>query len=312
MAGYDNVIDAPAGWTGSGGGYTGAGSSFASGLPSSAPQVQAPTLTAPWGASGPQTYQPGQVGMSDIPDFTPASLQGQMANPTLDAYYANLLANPSTLDAHAVDTMKASMKDTLAEQQQTQEQDLQGMGANYGIGDSPWLASERLGSRRSRDQAIAQGAQNIDVEAAKTRQADRLNVGSAASGYQNQKAQQVMQTVSAGLQRAAAIGDRTALQESVKQAAASSGQSSQRIMADWLMQQAGLSLDYTKLNQQSAQFLEDLMMRKASLDQADAQFGASYGLDLNRFNASEQHYAAEHPHYAAEHPLGSSSFSSGA
>lgn len=246
----------------------------------------APTpRTAPWGER-PTTYQPGEIGFDDIPEFTPESLQAQLANPKLDAYMSNLLDNPSTLDDHYTDTLKAKMKDTLAEQQQFEDQNLLGMGASYGISDSPWLASERAASTRSKNQAIASGAADIDIEAAKARQTDRLNVASQATAYQGQKGQQLLDTVNAGLNRAVATGNRMALRESVAQAAAASGQAAERLMADWIMQNAGIDLDYAQLSQQNRQFMEDLMYKMAALAQADAQFGAA-------FNQNENHWMYE-------------------
>lgn len=201
-----------------------------------------PTIGDPFGPGGIPTYKPG-------------------SSPELDALMSKILTNPSSLDEHAVDSMKAKMKDTLAEQGQFQDQNLKGMGATMGIADSPWLASERSAAQRSTGQAIASGNQNLDIEAAKTRASDQRSA--ASLGMQQQQ-----------------------LREQVAQAAAQSGQSAKSIMADWIMKNAGLKLNVDQLNNQSQQFLEDLMVRVQQINQQDRQFGADLGYRYGAFNAN--------------------------
>lgn len=235
---------------------------------------------APWGAEGPAVYNPGTISFDDIPNFTRDQLLGEMRSGAAGAPLENLIgdieAHPTSLDDHAVDTMKAQLKDTLAEQGQFEDEDLRGLGASMGIGDSPWLASQRAMQRRSTDQAIASGRANIDIEAAKTRQQEKLASAGVGQSFANARSQQVMDTVNAGLQRATVTGNRLALRESVAQAAAASRQSAQKIMADWIQQNLGLKLDYAKLQTQNSQFLEDLMFKGQQLAEQRAEFGANF------------------------------------
>jgi hypothetical protein len=233
---------------------------------------QAPNLQAPWGADGPAVYNPGNITFDDIPNFTREQLMQEMeGSPTSQNYEGllnNILTNPTALDDHTVDTMKAQMKDTLAQQGQFQDQNLRGQGAVLGssVADSPWLASERAAADRSTGQAIASGNQNIDIQAAQTRMNDKRAAAGLGAQYQSQKAAEVNQSVSAALQRATVTGDRMQLRESVAQAAAASRQSAQSIMANWLVQNANLGLSYDQLNSQNSQYLESLMMQAAQFN----------------------------------------------
>lgn len=256
------------------------------------PQYAAPNIAAPWGADGPAVYNPGEIGFDDIPNFTWESLLQQMrggrSSASLDTLMSNLLEHPESLDAHTVDSMKANMKDTLAEQGQFEDQNLKGMGATMGIADSPWLASERAASTRGKNQAIASGNQNIDIQAATTNMADKRAAAGLGSQYQSMRDSQVMNTVNAGLQRASITGNRLALRESVAQAAAASRQSAQSIMAGWLMQNANLRLSYDQLNSANSQFLEDLMMRVQAMNLQDQQFGSDLGFRYGQLNSNNR------------------------
>lgn len=238
---------------------------------------------APWAAAGGiPTYQPGAITFNDIPDFTPESLRAQMnaggASSSLDRLVTGITDNPTSLDEHTVDTMKAQMKDTLAEQGQLGDEYTKGQAGVLGIGDSPWLASERAAARRSTGQAIAAGGQNIDIEAGKTRQAQKIASAGVGQSYQNARSQQVMDSVNAGLQRATVTGNRMALRESVAQAAAKSKQDAYQIQAQWLEAQTGHKISAAALRQQGQEFTENLMMQLAGMNVQNEQFGASYGL----------------------------------
>lgn len=181
----------------------------------------------------------------------------------LERLMQQLMANPSSLDEHAVGSMKARMKDTLAEQAQFEEQDRGGWANSMGIDDSPWYASERAAGDRSRNQAIAQGAQDIDIEAAQTRASDMRAAAGIGQSYQHLRGQQLMGALAADMDR------------------------------------LGLQFNYDQLSQQNDQFLRDLGMRLQQLAQMDRQFGANYGLDLERLrqqadrDAWERSYAEE-------------------
>jgi hypothetical protein len=181
---------------------------------------------------------------SDFPKFSweqlLAELEKDPSATGLDALVRDIQAHPTSLDEHAVGTMKAQLKDTLAEQQQFEDQNLKGLGASYGISESPWLASERLSSDRSKNQAIASGNANIDIQAAQTRAADKRAAAGVGVSYQNLRGARLASAVAQDLQR------------------------------------AGIKLDYARLAQQDDQFLRDLAYRLKALEQADAQFAATH------------------------------------
>lgn len=266
---------------------------------------QMPSDLAGWRPTTAPLYTPGEIGFGDIPGFDYSSLMGELQNGQLGASNRALIQgiqdNPSMLSPQVVDTMKAQLKDTLAGQQQQEEEDLKGFGAQSGISDSRWLAGERGRSRRGRDIAIAQGNQNIDIEAAKTRQADRLAAGQLGLQAGSQKTAQVQAAASASLQKAGETGDRMQLRESVKQAAGQMKLSQDQVMHNFiaekeknLLQKYGIDLgariDLAKLSEQSREFQEDLLFKMSSLDkqlaQSSSQFGA--GLDFQYAGLNEK------------------------
>lgn len=230
----------------------------------------------------PGVYTPGAITFDDIPNFTPDQLTAAQrsggAASSLDSLMQNITDNPTSMDQHTVDTMKAQSKDALAEQGQLNDQYTQGQAGALGIGDSPWLASERAAARRSTGQAIASQNANIDVQAGQTRQAQKIASAQAGQGYQQLRSQQVMNGVNAGLQRAQLTGDRMALRESVAQAAAKSGQDQYSLIANWLEQRTGQKISAAALKQQGQMFSENLMMQLAGMNVGAQEFGAQFGL----------------------------------
>lgn len=247
------------------------------------------------------TYTPGEVTFDDIPNLSYGDIYGSLTGPGTDTEQANdallrnLLEHPESVDAHTLDTMKAKSKDEIAQQQQQEEQDLRSFGVSSGIDDSRWLQSERLASRRSRDNALVASNRDLELNAAATNTADKRAASQLGISYQGQKAsqRQAAATLAADttLRQSALRGDRMALREQIHQKAAELGQSADQVMSQWLLGLAedatrrlginvGAQVDMSRLGEQSQEFKEDLAFRLIALAQQDRQFGASYGLDF--------------------------------
>jgi hypothetical protein len=247
------------------------------------------------------TYTPGNITSDDIPNRSYDDIYGSLTGPgneteqASDALLRNLLEHPESVDAHTLDTMKAKSKDEIAQQQQQEEQDLRSFGVSNGIDDSRWVQSERLASRRSRDNALVASNRDLELGAATTNTADRRAASQMGLSYQSQKASQRQAAAALAsdttLRQSALRGDRMALREQVNQKAAELGQSADQVMSQWLIGLAddatrrlginvGAQIDMSRLNEQSAEFKEDLAFRLVALGQQDRQFGATYGLSF--------------------------------
>lgn len=282
------------------------------------PQAQGFQTTAP-------IYTPGDVGLDDLPglsyeqlledagSFDPNGAGGVTDGATEDLVMS-LLRDPSALSDRMVDTLKAKSKDELAELAEGEEQELLRFGQAYGIGDSPWLASERLSGDRARNAALVGSNRDIDIRAAETRAGDRRAAAELGASFSNQKATRslaaadskqraVALAADTSLRAAALQSDRLALRESINQKAAELGQSADRIQLDFTMGllddatrrygiDIGAQLDREKLAQMGREFHEELAYKLAALDQADDQFGASYGLNAARLqhDMDQDHY----------------------
>jgi hypothetical protein len=247
-------------------------------------------------------YVPGEIGMSDVeglPSYEKLLADMSQGQEGTQALLARIMANPESMNQATTDTMKAQMKDTLAEQQAQEEEDLRGFGAASGIADSPWLASERSNSRRARDMAVAKGAQNVDITAATTNAADRRAAAGLGIQAGDSRRAAVQAASSAAIAKVAATGDRLQLRESVKQEAAKLKISEDQVMSNFLQGKAdnlmkkygidlGASLDVAKLNQQSQEFREDLMQKMAALEQSLSM--QKYGIDTG---AATSKYATD-------------------
>ena len=269
--------------------------------------VQQPNLPSDlqgWRPTTDTLYTPGDINFNDIPNYTRESLLGEMEGGetwgNTQSLLNDILKNPTALSDQVVDTLKAQQKNTLAEQQKQEEEDLRGFGASAGISDSNWLASQMSASRRGRDIGVAKAAQDVDIEAAKTRMGDKqaaANLGMQAGQLHSQN---VNQATTQSLARAASIGDRTQLRESVKQAAAQMRISQDQVMSNFIgdMQRnlltkygidVGAQIDAAKLNEQSAEFKEDLMFKMKQLGDQMGMAGRQLGSEEDRF-ATEMQY----------------------
>lgn len=268
------------------------------------PGVAAAPPAPSWQPGQGPTYTPGDISFDDIPKFSYDDLYRQiLGNDPTDAQtqqlIGSILDNPDSIDAHTLDMMKAKSKDELAEQQAQEEGDMRAYGNAAGIDDSNWLASERLASKRGRDQSVVSSNRNLELQAATTNAQDRRAAAQLGASYGAQKAQirQAAATLAADttLRQAAATNDRMALRESVKQKAAELGINADQVMSSYLLGLAdnatrrygidvGAQIDWAKLKEQSSEFKEDLAMRLAQLNQQSDQFNLNYGLDFAKFS----------------------------
>lgn len=275
------------------------------------PGYAPPAAPASFEASAPG-YQPGDIGTGDIPTFSFDDMVAQLGNagPTDKAtedLVSSILTHPESVDEHTLETLKARSKDELAQMSAGELEALQARGHQLGIEDSHWLESEMNSSRRSRDQSLVKSNRDLEVSAATTNMADKRAAAELGSSYTNAKASRNLaatQLAADTTLRAAALrGDRMALRESINQKATELGQSADRIQLDYTMgliddatrrgiAELGASIDRAKLAQAGREFQEDLAFKIMALQQADAQFGASYGLDRSRleFDANNEAY----------------------
>lgn len=126
--------------------------------PAAAGGPSSPGLAALWDQAGRLTDQPA---------YQPTT------SPQLDAFIAQLLGHPESMDPHTVDTLKAADSEEQQQAADSADQNLKRFGWSSGIQDSNWLASERAATARSADQGIITGRRNIDIKAAETNMADR-------------------------------------------------------------------------------------------------------------------------------------------
>jgi hypothetical protein len=228
-----------------------------------------------------------------------------------------LLENPESLDARTVDMMKAASREEAAAMGESLDEDLVGMGFDMGIDSSNFLASERLGAKRSRDEAIQRSNRGIEIEAAKVNQGDRRAAATLGASYSDAKRGRNLSEAQAResnvfnaaqlkgnnavnaariqLEQAAALNDRVGLIESTKQAAAELGISRDKLMADFaiakaneLTQRYGIDVskfvDLTKLQTANSEFKDDLAFRLMALQQQMELEYAQLGESGRQFN----------------------------
>jgi hypothetical protein len=237
-----------------------------------------------------QPYTPGTIDTLD--NFQPNT--GPVGDAT-EQGVLDLLRNPESLDAHTTDMMKAASREEASAQAAQADEDLLRFGFDGGFDDSRWLASERAANQRGRDEAVIRGNRTVDLEAARTNKEDRRQALGIGQAYTALKSDNAFKT-------AALQGDRLALRETVNARAAELGLSGDELQLNYtlgLMDDAvkrygidvGAQIDREKLSQAGREFQEELSFKFSQLEQADAQFGAEYGLDLAKFGADEDQRA---------------------
>ncbi len=221
-----------------------------------------------------------------------------------------LLANPHSLDQRTIDMMKAASREEAAALGAQEDEQLRAFGFANGLDDSRWLASERLASRRSADEAIIRGNREVELTAAERNRADELAAIDRGASYAQQKFGQKQAAVAASqsflalesdnaFKTAALQGDRVALREQVNQKAAELGMRADELQLQYTLGimddltrrygiDVGASIDRAKLAQAGREFQEELIFRYTQLAQQDAQFGASLGLDATRLELDQR------------------------
>jgi hypothetical protein len=233
-----------------------------------------------WMPTGKSGYTPGAIGTEDIPDFTYDSLLQQMGDPQMDSFMSSLMANPESLDARTIESMKGRSKDELSEMDAQNREMLGGLGTSYGISESPWMAKQQMKASTDRDAALIGSNRNIDIEAARTNAGDRRAVAGLGLQHGAQKQNKVMGAASAALQKSAAMGDRLALRESVDQQAAALGMRAEEILANHVQQRLSQMTDMFRINVGSSDSrfgtkvnaLTNLDIQSKDLAQADRHF----------------------------------------
>jgi hypothetical protein len=300
-------VDAP-GAAGVDLGVPGAGGA---GSPTAPPQPPGFSLSGP-------TYTPGEITDDDIPDFTTEGLADQMGGYTpgtyevgdldagpveddTDALVRSILQNPESLDATAIERLKVGNREEQADMLRSDMDEMTALGAENGILDSNWLASQRGARRSSANEAIQRGNRSVDIEAARTNTADRraaAGVGSAhlaergaakrgnealrqAGFAMNEgnsfnaaklKSDNVTNAAKLSLDAAAERGDRMALRESVNQAAAELGISADKLRLDYITASMNDLTDRYGIDVNAALQREGFSIDRAKLQQGGEQF----------------------------------------
>lgn len=248
-------------------------------------------------------YTPGEIGTSDIPnlsvdDWFSRATASTPVEHMADQVVMDVLNDPfGGFDQGYTDKLKAQAKDTSADTY-LQEQagiDEAAHALNQDATMSPWAQSEKMATRRAHDLGLAGMNTDIDVKVQDLRSAKQREAAGLGASYAGQKAsqRQAALTLSSDnvFRQAALTGDRMALRESVKQAAASLGVQTDALMRDYIIAKQrelttrtgmalGYDIDTQKLDQSDRQFKEELTFRLAQLEQQAKQFDANYDLDL--------------------------------
>lgn len=251
-----------------------------------------------WSPSAP-TYTPNFIdaSASDLPGFDELySLAG--GDPATDAktddLFNQIAANPTGLSDRDVEALKAANAEEAAAAAQASDEELQHFGANANLGDSPWLAGQRATNNWNAKQAIIGSNRNVDLSAAQTRSSNLARSASLEQGYSQFKTSRQQARVNLALegavQKAGEQRSRTALNESLKQAATQLGLSKDQLVLgyiqgnmNYISQMTGHQIDVSRLAEQSKEFADSLAQRIAELKQADDQFKANYGLAVQQF-----------------------------
>jgi hypothetical protein len=297
----------------------------AAGVTTSVNLPAAPPAPAPFALSAP-SYTPGEIdtlddfdplaGSEDLSDATKQKILdmltgGEPVDDATEQALLRLLANPSSLDDRTVEMMKAKSREEQAAMMAGDDEAMRAAGFAGGFDDSRWLASARAANRAQHEDAILANNRDVDIQAATQRAADTRSAIELGTSYGTQKAARDAQAVQASqsflalqsdnaFKLAAAQGDRLALKESIAQKATELGLSADQLLLNYtlgVMQDAtqrygidvGASIDRAKLAQAGEEFQLDLALKYAQLEQADAQFGASYGLDLAKYQSDDSY-----------------------
>jgi hypothetical protein len=255
------------------------------------PAAAAPTAPSRFETTGP-TYQPGEVDL--LEDFDPLGGNGDVAAATKQSVLDQLAGKNGFSDTD-IETMKARSKDELADMQRADEANLRGAAFRGGWNDSRFEDSQENAGRFARDRALIESNRNIDLTAADRRASDARAAVGLGQDFMALQSDNAFKT-------AALQGDRVALRESINQKAAELGLDADQLQLNYTMGlvddatrrygiDVGAQVDREKLAEMGSEFQQDLIFKLKQLEQQESQFGASYGLDLARFNADEDQRA---------------------
>jgi hypothetical protein len=155
----------------------------------------------------PEDYEAAQLSTPDLRTYKAGTLDeigdvsGGPVGDETEAALLELLRNPSSLDDRTVSMLKAKNREDLSTTALMEDEDLQAMARRAGIDDSRWLASERLASRRDRDDAVARSNRDIDIEAALTRGADTRSAIDMGASFTDAQASRQRSEAALRLQR---------------------------------------------------------------------------------------------------------------
>lgn len=226
------------------------------------------------------TYTPGEVPDLDITGMTfPEIMQAiggdQQFTSDVQAAIQRILNDPHSLGEDDIARMKAAVREKAIQLGADEDEALQFFGQSMGLTDSRWLASERLGARRSRDESVIRGTGDVEMQAMATNKADELRAAEMASSFLFQSNEDRRQAVGLAadthLRSAAAAQDRMAFREFINQRATELGQSADQIMLSYTLgilddasRRYGIdvssAMDRDRLAQQDRQFLEEMAL----------------------------------------------------
>lgn len=232
-------------------------------------------------------YAPGEITFDDIPNLGYDQMLADATKQTpietqADALISEILGDPyGGLDDRFLDTLKARSKDSMAAAYRDDERAISDL--THGLGmeiESPWAASEKLKAAQGYKLGLAGINRETELDVTEKRAALKREAGMIGANYASGKAQHRLAAMTlasdTAFRRSAAIGDRMALRESVNQAAAQLGISRDQVMSGFILQKAGLQLQEKQLQQQDAQWREELFYKLATLDEQSRMFDLDF------------------------------------
>lgn len=216
-------------------------------------------------------YQPGEIGMDDIPDVDPNAILGQMGTYQPEHYQVgdledgpvagdeeslmrSILGNPESLDPTTIARMKVGSREQAAQLGQQDDAEAVALGYEGGFADSPWLASQRLARRGQTNEQIQKGDREVDIEAARTNAGDRRSAAALGSSYLSE--------------RGAAKRGNEALRQSGASLNSQNAFNAANLQSNNVVQSTKLALDASAAK-------GDRMALRESVNQAAAQLGIS-------------------------------------
>lgn len=243
---------------------------------SQVPDYQARTFHAntPQANYGP-AYQADQIGQFSAPDQSAMNTQQ-------NALMQAILANPQSMSPDVVAQMKESQKQQALLMRGQRQQGLDQNAIARGVVGSGQVSAQGAGYENDMMNQILESNRNLDVTAAQTNWADRLQALQASEALASGQMGRATQGFGAQL-----AGQQA--QAGTRQAAATSGLQRDQLMNDAGYRNAALDFDVQKANAGEAQFANQSAVQKLlsqfGINQGVAEAGRSnYALDLQAEN----------------------------